>query len=517
MNAETTRSGRAQRGGGRAGRQRQRQRESVAPAPAYIRRQIPCYELLGEESLQRLEDQAEWILKEVGIRVVDDDDALAVYREGGATVDGNRVRFDTGLARALCSSAPAEFRLYARDAVGSVVVGGDNLVFGPCFGPPMVTDLDRGRRKGSFEDFCNFVKLAESSPWLHHAGGVACEPEDLPLNKRHLDMNYALLRYGSKPYMGASTAPERAQDSIDMARLVYGEAFMREHAVLHGMLNVNSPLTLDHITTGVLKTYACANQPVVISPFMMSGAMAPVTQPAAIAQLHAEVMAAIALGQLYRKGSPIIYGNFLTTLNLKTGAPTFGTPEATLSMYAVGQLSRRLGLPLRCGGHLTSSKIADGQAMQESADSMNSALMAGGNFIIQAAGWLESGMTAGYEKFVMDVDHCGNVQRLLGGLEIDDEQLARDAYREVALGENFLGCEHTQRHFKTANFQSALCDDDSFEAWRDKGSADMQLRANKRWKQMLADYEAPKTDPAIDEALQDFVARRKRSMADEWY
>lgn len=514
MSAE---SKRGRRGGGRAGRKQQRQREATAPAPAYITRRIPTYELLGGESLHRLEDQAEWILQEVGIQVIGDEEALATFRTGGAEVDGTRVRFERGLARELCHTAPAEFPIYARDSKTPVMIGGDNVVFAPCVGPPMVTDLDSGRRPGAFEDFVNFVKLAEASPWLHHAGGQACEPEDLPLNKRHLDMSYALLRYSGKIYQGASGSAEAAQDAIDMARLVYGEAFMAEHAVLQGDLNVNSPLTLDHISTGVLKTYARANQPVLISPFMMSGAMAPVTQPAGIAQLHAEAMATIALGQLYRPGSPAIYGNFLTTLNLKTGAPTFGTPEATLSMYAIGQLCRRLGVPLRCGGHLTASKVADAQAMQESADSMHSALMAGGQFIIQAAGWLESGMAASYEKFVMDVDHCGNLQRLLGGLTIDDEQLARDAYREAGLGGTFLGVEHTQRHFKTANYPSALCDDDSFEAWTENGSEDMLRRANKRWKQMLADYQLPEMDPAVDESLRDFVEQKKRAVPDAWH
>lgn len=250
---------------------------------------------------------------------------------------------------------------------------------------------------------------------------------------------------------------------------------------------------------------------------MMSGAMAPVTQPAAIAQLHAEAMAGIALGQLFRKGSPIVYGNFLTTLNLKTGAPTFGTPEANLSTFAIGQLCRRLGVPLRCGGHYTSSKTADGQAMQESADAMNAGLMAGANFVLHAAGWLESGMTMGYEKFVMDLDHCGMMHRVMTGLSLDDNALGTAAFRQAGPGENFLGVEHTLRNFETANYMSDLADTDPYEQWVDNGREDIERRANQRWKEMLKQYEPPGLDRVTDEALLDFVAKKKQATSDHWY
>ena len=505
------------RAGGRSARVARRTDMSGVKAPAFITRKIPLYDLLDEEALRALEAQADWILKEIGVEFRGDDEALALFRGVGASVEGCRVRFDPGLARALCGTAPGEFRMHARDPDYSITIGGDHVVFTPAYGPPFVTDLDQGRRYATIEDFRNFVKLAYLTPWLQHSGGTVCEPVDLPVNKRHLDMVYAHLRYSAKPFMGSVTAPERAEDSIAMARIAFGEAFLERHCVIQGNINVNSPLVFDDTMTGALKAYARANQGIVLSPFILGGAMGPVTQPALIAQAHAEAMVGIALGQLVRPGSPVVYGNFLTTTDLKSGAPTFGTPEANLSAFAIGQLCRRLGLPLRCGGHLTAAKVADGQAMQESADSMTAGLMAGANYVLHAAGWLEGGLTMGYEKFVMDLDRCGMMQRTLAGLTIDDNSLGSAAYRQAGPGENFFGIPHTLANFETANYLSDLADTNSFEQWVERGREDTERRANRRWKEMLAHYEAPAMDPAIDEALLDFMARRKRGMEDQWH
>lgn len=486
-------------------------------APATIRRVIPVYELWGEESLQALEAQADWILREIGIEFRDDEEALRLFKDAGASVDGERVRFDTGLARALCSTAPREFQMHGRDPARTITLGGDNVVFMPAYGPPFVSDLERGRRYATIEDFRNFVKLAYVTPWLHHSGGTVCEPVDLPVNKRHLDMVYAHLRFSTKPFMGSVTAPERAEDSIEMARIVFGSAFLEDHCVIQGNINVNSPLVFDAVMSGSLKTYARANQSAVVSPFILGGAMGPVTQPALIAQAHAEAMSGIALSQLVRKGAPVVYGNFLTTMNLKTGAPTFGTPEANLSTFAIGQLCRRLGLPLRCGGHLTASKVADGQAMHESADSMMSGILAGANFVFHAAGWLEGGLTMGYEKFVMDLDRCGMMLRMVAGISIDDNSLGTEAFRQVVPGGNYLGSAHTLANFETANYISDLADTNSFEQWTESGRLDMEQRAHLRWKDMLARYEAPEIDPALDEALRDYMHRKKCAVPDLWY
>ena len=502
-------------------RRRQRGRSCAEPgvvnAPAVLTRKIPAYELLDEEALVALEDHAEWLLSEIGIEIRDDPEALELFRQAGVTVNGELLRFDRGQVRALCQTAPKSYTMHARNPARNIEFGGDKLIFGSAYGSPFVTDIEGGRRYASLEDFQNFIKLTYLSPWLHHQSGTICEPVDIAVNKRHLDMVYAHLRYSDKPFMGSVTAPERAADSLAMAEIVFGKAFMQENLVIQGNINVNSPLVYDNTMTGALRTYAAANQGNVISPFIMGGAMSPVTQPAIIAQAHAEVMVGIALTQLVRAGAPVVYGSFLTTIDLKSGAPTFGTPESTLATLAISQLSRRLGLPFRCGGHLTASKVADAQAMQESTNAMNPAILAGANFIFQAAGWLESGLTIGYEKFVMDAEQCGALARLVAGLDINADQLAGEAYLEAGIGTNFLGVAHTMRHYKTANYRAELADATPFEQWSEAGSKDMQQRAHECWTRMLAEYETPPIDPAIDEALLDYIARKKASMEDAWY
>ena len=488
----------------------------VALSPAYIQRKIPIYELLNEEEQQKLEDHADWILAEIGIEFRGDEEALRLFKDAGATVTDTRVQFDKGHVRALCATAPREFEMFGRNR-RPVKFGGNNVVFAPAYGSPFVTDIKRGRRYGTIEDFENFVKLTHVSPWLHHQSGTLCEPVDIPVNKRHLDMVYAHLRYGDQPFMGGVTAPSRAEDSIEMARILFGEAFMTDHCVIQGNINVNSPLVYDDTMSGALRVYAAANQGLVISPFILGGAMSPVTMPAALAQAHAEAMVGIALSQLVQPGCPVVYGNFLTTMDLKTGAPTFGTPESSLAAQAIGQLARRLGLPFRCGGHYTASKVSDGQAMQESADSMQAGITAGANFIFQAAGWLEGGLSIGYEKFVMDADHCGQLQRYLHGLSLESNQLASDAFQEVGSGGNFLGAQHTLAHFRTANHKSDLADNDSVEQWTEDGRKDTEQRAYERWNRLLNQYEVPPLDPAIDDALKAFIAQKKASMPDEWY
>ncbi len=485
--------------------------------PKKLIRKLPAYQMLDESSLIQLEDQADWILDQIGIEIRNDEEALELFRNAGARVSEQRVKFEPGLARSLCQTAPSMFEMHGRDPRHTITIGGDYVVLTPSYGPPFVTDLDKGRRYATIVDFQNFIKLAYISPWLHHSGGTVCEPVDIAVNKRHLDMVYSHLRYSTKPFMGSVTAPERAQDSIEMARIVFGRNFMEQHCVIQGNINVNSPLVFDEVMTGALKAYSRANQGIVLSPFILGGAMGPVTQPALIAQAHAEAMVGIALSQLVRPGAPVVYGNFLTTLNLKTGAPTFGTPQAVLSTYAIGQLCRRLGLPLRCGGYLTAAKSVDGQAMQESIDSMNAGIMAGANYILHAAGWLEGGLTMGYEKFVIDLENCGALHSLLDGLTIDENNLAKQAYRQAGPGENFLGVPHTMENFKTANYMADLADTQSFEQWSEQGSLTIEQRANKHWKQMLAEYVMPPMDESINQRLIDFIQQKKQAVPDQWY
>jgi trimethylamine---corrinoid protein Co-methyltransferase len=495
-----------------------RDRSTQRPdAPAFITRRIPVTELVSEEGLALVEAKADQLLAEVGIEIRSDPEALRLFREAGATVDGELVRFDPGLARTLCGTAPRVFTQHARNPAHSVQIGGDAVVMAPAYGSPFVRDLAGGRRYASLEDFQNFVKLTSATPWLHHSGGTVCEPVDVPVNKRHLDMVYAHLRYSDKAFMGSVTAPERAADSIEMARIAFGAEFVDKHCVILGNVNVNSPLVWDATMTSALRTYAAANQAPVVVPFILGGAMGPVTTAGAVAQAHAETMVGVALGQLVRPGSPAIYGNFLSSMSLRSGSPTFGTPEPALGSLLVGQLARRLGLPLRCSGSFTASKIADGQAMAESVMSMLAAIWCGTNFLLHSAGWLEGGLVMGYEKFVMDADFCGSLHTYLAGLDLSDDQFALDGFKELGPGKHFFSAQHTLRHYETAFYDSSTADNNSYEQWRDAGESRTEDRAAQRVAQTLREYEAPPIDDAVDAALIEFMTKRKQEMPDAWH
>jgi trimethylamine--corrinoid protein Co-methyltransferase len=484
----------------------------------YINRQIPPYDILSEESLEKIEATADRILAEIGIEFRDDDDAIALWKKAGAKVDGLKVTFEKGMLREIVSSAPARLTQHARNPARSVEIGGGSVVFSPAYGSPFVMDLDRGRRYGTIEDFQNFIKLAYSSPWLHHSGGTICEPVDLPVNKRHLDMVYSHIKYSDRAFMGSVTAESRAEDSIDMARILFGRDFADQNCVILGNVNVNSPLVWDGTMTKALRAYARANQAAVIVPFILGGAMGPVTNAGAIAQSYAETLAGCALTQLERKGAPVIFGNFLSSMSLRSGSPTFGTPEPAIGSMVIGQLARRLKLPLRCAGNFTNSKLPDAQAMQEGVMSMMSAIHCGANFILHSAGFLDGLLSMSYEKFVMDADFCGALHAYLKGVDVDDNALAYDAFEEVGPGSHFLGSQHTLRNYQTAFWDATLSDNEPFEKWsQEGGSTDMTIRANRQWKQTLASYEAPPLDEAIDEELRDFIDRKKADVADAWH
>ena len=503
--------------GGRHARREERSHGPQGLGRPYIVRGIPTYDVLSEENLVRIEKTADRILAEIGIEFRDDPVALDHWRRAGAKVDGVLVKFEPGLLREVLKTAPAEFTQHARNPARSVRIGGRNVVFSPAYGSPFVMDLDRGRRYGTIEDFENFVKLAQSSPWLHHSGGTICEPVDVPVNKRHLDMVYAHVRYSDRPFMGSVTAESRAEDSIDMARIVFGERFADENCVILGNVNVNSPLVWDATMTTALRAYARANQCAVVVPFILGGAMGPVTNAGAIAQSLAETMAGCALTQLERPGAPVIFGNFLSSMSLRSGSPTFGTPEPAIGSMVIGQLARRLNLPLRCSGNFTTSKLPDAHAMNEGTMSMLAAVHCGANFILHSAGFLDGLLSMSYEKFVMDADFCGALHTYLDGVRIDDNQLALDAFREVGPGSHFFGCAHTMANYETAFWDSEIADNEPYEKWEAAGSTDAATRANRLWKKKLAEYVAPPLDEGIDEALKDFIARRKAASQDAWY
>ncbi|MDP3523810.1 MAG: trimethylamine methyltransferase family protein [Hoeflea sp.] len=508
---------RRERAGGRDGRRSGQGATPPHRTAPYIIRNIPTYDILGEENLLKIEAVADRILAEVGIEFRDDPVALALWKQAGARVEDLLVKFEPGMLREILKSAPSSFTQHARNPANNVEIGGKSVVFAPAYGSPFVMDLDKGRRYGTIEDFRNFIKLAQSSPWLHHSGGTICEPVDVPVNKRHLDMVYSHLKYSDRCFMGSVTAESRAEDNIEMARIVFGRDFVDRNCVILGNVNVNSPLVWDGTMTNALRAYARANQAAVIVPFILGGAMGPVTNAGAIAQSLAETMAGCALTQLERKGAPVIFGNFLSSMSLRSGSPTFGTPEPAIGSMVIGQLARRLNLPLRCAGNFSNSKLPDAQAMNEGTMSMLSAVHCGANFILHSAGFLDGLLSMSYEKFVMDADFCGALHSYLAGVVVDDNTLALDAFREVGVGKHFLGCAHTMENYTTAFWDSEIADNEPFEKWDIAGRTDAATRANARWKRTLAEYQAPPMDVAVDEALVDFVDRTKAQMADAWY
>ncbi len=504
---------RRKRGGGGAARRAARGGLRIEAAQV-IQRTIPDLELLNQEALEIIEHNAETVLEEVGVNFVENPAALARWRAAGADVDGERVRLPRGLARKLCATAPARFTQQARNPARAVEIGGRNLVLAPVYGPPFVRDRAGGRRYAVMADFENFVRLAYMSPHLHHSGGTLCEPTDIPVNKRHLDMLLAHMTLSDKPYMGSVTDPERARDSVAMSEILFGKDFVAENTVMTSLININSPLTFDATMMGALEVYAAAGQAAIISPFIVGGAMAPVSVAGTLTQVLAEVMAGVAYSQLIRPGAPVIAGAFVTSIDMNSGAPTFGTPEAAQITYGAGQLFRRLGLPYRSAGAFTGSKLPDAQAGYESANSLNAGLLAGVNFMLHAAGWLEGGLVASFEKFVMDADQLGVLARLARGIEVSESAQALDAVREVGPGGHYLGCAHTQAHFQEAFWRSDLLDYKPFETWDEEGARDTEALAAARVEALLAAYEAPALDPGIADGLRDYVARRKQSMPD---
>lgn len=505
---------RGRRRGGGAEARRERRRGAGHQSLRFITRKVPLYEVLDEEGLALIEANADLVLEEIGIDFREDEEALRLWREAGADVRGERVRFPRGLCRSLIATAPRVFTQHARNPERSVQIGGNATVFAPVYGPPFIRNLDEGRRYATIEDFRNFVKLAYVAPAIHHSGGTVCEPVDLPVNKRHLDMVYSHIRYSDKPFMGSVTHPLRAEDSVTMARMVFGEEFVERNCVLINLINANSPMVFDSSMLGALKVYARANQATIITPFILAGAMSPVTVAGTLTQVLAEVLAGAAFAQLVRPGAPVVFGCFASSISMQSGAPTFGTPEPSLVSYGAAQLARRLGIPFRTGGSLCASKIADAQAAYESANTLNGTVLAGTNFVLHAAGWLEGGLASGYEKFVMDCDQLAMQQRFCEGVDLSENGQALSAIREVGPGSHYLGCAHTQANFETAFYRSTIADNNSFEQWLAEGEKRADERANALWKSWLADYEAPPLDPAIDEALNEFMAKKKASMPD---
>jgi trimethylamine--corrinoid protein Co-methyltransferase len=451
----------------------------------------------------------------VGIEVIGFPEALDIYRANGAEVSETRVRFPEGLARkVITASAPATFIQHARNPANNVVIGDPHMVFAPAYGSPFVRDLEGGRRYATLADFQNFARLTHLSPSLHHGGGTLCEPVDLPVNKRHFDMVLSHIKLHDKPFMGSVTAPERAQDTVDMCKILFSEEFVAANTVLLSLCNANSPMSWDYNMLGSAKVYAENNQSVLITPFILAGAMAPVTVAGTATQTLAEAMAGMAFCQMVRPGAPVVFGSFASSISMQSGAPTFGTPEPAMMLFVMAALARRLGVPFRSGGNLTAAKTPDYQAAYESAATFFPTVLAGVNFVLHTAGWLEGGLTMGYEKFILDADQAAMAAAIVDGVDLSDNGQALEALLSNPPGLHYLGNAHTLGNFETAFWRSRTADNNSFEQWQEAGSFEAPVRANRIYRQMLENYEAPSLPEDREEELTEWIGRRKASFPD---
>jgi trimethylamine--corrinoid protein Co-methyltransferase len=476
-----------------------------------LKNTMPRYEILSDDDLETLDRGWRRIVSELGIEFLLPE-ALEVFRAAGQKVDGNNVVLDPEFILEQVAKAPREFDLQARNPDHSVSIGGDHMVFSCVYGSPFIREGIE-RRDAKMADFENLVRLAHSFPELDSPGGTICEPEDRPLDSRHLDMVYALLTLSDKPFMGSVTSGPNAADTIAMARIVFGESLEQTPAII-SLINVNSPLRYDDRMLSAMLEYNRANQAVVITPFLLMGAMSPVSIAAALAQQIAEALAGIALAQLVRPGCPVVFGSFLSNTDMQSGSPSFGTPESAVGLLCTGQIARRFGLPWRSGGGLTSSQTVDAQAAYEAVMTMLPTMLAGPNFVMHAAGWLESGLVSCYEKFIVDVEILRMLYAQFSPLEVSDETLAFSAHEEVGAGGHFLGAAHTLERFRTCFYRPLLSSTENYERWSRKGGRDAAARATEIWQRTLAEYEEPRMDDALRGELTEFVARRRAELGD---
>ncbi len=477
----------------------------TAPQPRFT---YPPYEIVNEETLHLIHRKSMEILSEIGIAFYDDE-SQAILREHGVDVRDDIAYFDPALVEEYIAKAPSQFTLQARNPANNVLIGGDYLTFAPVYGPPFAYNIDRGRRPSTMEDQINFVKLTNASPYLHYGGGIMAEPNDEPVDTRHLDIFYAHVKYGDMSFMGGSVSQTAAEDMISMAEILHGAESIRETPALLITINVSSPRRLDDRMLSSMIANARVGQAIMVTPFILSGAMGPVSVAGTVAQLNAEVLAGLVFVQMLNPGNPVIYGSFQTTIDLQSGAPVLGAPESQLSAIISNQLARYYKLPFRGSGMYASSKIADAQAAYESVMGMLPGIFAQTNFVLHAAGWLESGLAAGYEKFVLDCELLGMYHKYLSSLDFSEDSFAMESIRNVEPGGHHLGTPHTMQHFRTAFYRAELFDYNSAEQWESEGKVDAIQRANKKYKHILKAYQAPPLDPAIDEALRDYMARRK--------
>jgi len=492
---------------------RERPQPSASEQPPLPQPRLPFapVKAVSDDQLEAIHAASLTILEEIGMDILDAE-ARSLLQAAGADVasEGLRVRFDRGLVTSVIGKAPQRFRLHARSPARSVEIGGDAVTFGSVASAPNVADRDRGRRPGTRADFDDLIRLAQALPAVHVIAGYPVEPADLHPSTRHLDALFDMLTLSDKPIHAYSLGRQRIRDGIALARIARGvdQATLEREPSLFTIINTSSPLRLDEpMAQGVIEM-ARANQVVCVTPFTLAGAMAPVTIAGAVAQQNAEALAGLVLAQTARPGSPFIYGGFTSNVDMKSGAPAFGTPEYMQAALLGGQLARRYGLPYRSSNACAANTL-DAQAAYESVFSLWGAIMGGSNLLMHGAGWMEGGLHASFEKMVLDADLLGMVAAFLSPLRVDPESLALDAIREVGPAGHFFGCAHTQARYRTAFFAPMLSDWRNHETWREAGAPTTYDTAHRLYREILAGYTEPPIEPAIREALADFVRRRK--------
>ncbi len=475
---------------------------------------MPRYEVLDEDALATLERGWERLAREVGVRF-DSPRALELFRAAGQDVDGDVVRFEPGFLRAQADRSPAEFTLKARNPLRDLTVGGNAMVFGPANGPPFVR-VDGQRREGTMADLEHLLMMVQVTDALDTPGRNILEPNDVPLDVRHLLRALAATRLTDRVWSGEPSSDMAARDCIRMAEIVHGgRSAIERDPVLFANINVNSPLHFDVRMLEGLLAYAEARQAIMITPFLLMGAMAPVSVPAALVQQTVEALAGIALVQLISPGTPCVMGSFLSTTDMKSGSPSFGGPESAMGLYASGQIARHLGLPWRSGGGtLTASQVVDFQAGYEAFNTVSAAFLAGANVCWQSAGWLEGGLVTSFEKFAADCELLDLLRHQFTPVVVDDESLAFGAHVEVGHSGHFFGATHTLERFRDCFWRPTVASTENFERWTRNGSKDHSDRADTRWRALVESFERPPLDDAVEEELVEFVERRAKELGD---
>ena len=474
---------------------------------------MPRYEILSEDAITILDRGWRRIVSEIGVQFAKPE-AVELFAKAGQRVDGEIVYLDPDFVMAQVALVPKEFDIQARNPANNVHIGGDQMVFSGVYGPPFVREGST-RRDASMADFRRFAMLAQSYPELDSAGGIICEPNDTPLDSRHLDMIFALQTLTDKIYMGNVVSGVNARDTIEMSSILFGgrEAIEETPACI-SLINCNSPLRWDDRMLDAQFEYNLANQPVILTPFLLMGAMSPVSIPATLVQQLAEAFAGIALAQLIRPGCPVVFGSFLSNIDMQSGSPSFGTPESAIGLFCTGQLARHYGLPFRTGGGLTSSQSVDAQAGYEALMTLLPTFLAGTNFVMHAAGWLEAGLVSSYEKFIIDIELLRELRVEFTPLEIDEASLAFGAHDEVRHGGHFLGAEHTMERFRTCFYRPIVSSSSNFERWLRDGGKDVAGRAGELCQKTLDAYELPALDSVVHDELEEYVTRRRRKLGD---